>query len=540
LFSTRPIRVKLLVGLGLLVVMVAILASSGLYSTYAYRNLVKSLSWRVSELPLAAEVNGHVSKLQIMLSELRGLRAGPVADARDELLPLRLRLVREEFRGELDEVGRAAAEYRNQVEQTVRADFGMADNQPERDAVHKIEVALRRIHEIDGDRGWVFSDERIGRLEGELQRLQVLSAELSSPLHAKLSGFAAEVRGQYRTLLVGLWITSVTAALLFALFVRLFYRWIFQPLRILIWGSREVAGGNFGYRIRMDTRDEIAELAAAMNDMTRRFQDIRDDLDHQVQERTKQVVRSEQLASVGFLAAGVAHEINNPLASIAMCAESLEGRVRELLAAASGGEAPGGDQREIITHYLQMIQSEAFRCKEITERLLDFSRLGQAKRQETELGELVQGVIDMIGHLGKYQRRRIEFDRGKPVVALVNSQEIKQVALNLLTNALDSVDEGGLVRVELAACDGAAELSVTDNGCGMEPAVLERVFEPFFTRRRAGQGTGLGLSISYRIVADHGGAIEAHSAGAGCGAVFRVRLPLPQPQQESRPRGQAA
>ena len=130
-----------------------------------------------------------------------------------------------------------------------------------------------------------------------------------------------------------MWIASVTAALFFALFVRLFYRWMFRPLRILIRGSREVAGGNFDFRIRMDTRDEMAELAEAMNDMTRRFQDIRDDLDRQVQERTKQVVRNEQLASVGFLAAGVAHEINNPLASIAMCAESLEGRIREALAA---------------------------------------------------------------------------------------------------------------------------------------------------------------------------------------------------------------
>ncbi len=168
MFSKRPIRVKLLVGLGLLVVMVAILASSGLYSTYAYRNLVKSLSWRVSELPLAAEVSSHVNKLRILLSELRGLRAGPVRDARDDLMPLRVRLVREQFRGELAEVGEAAAEYRKQVEQTMRADFGMADNQPERDAVRKIEVALQRIHEIDSDRNWIFSDERVGRMDGRV------------------------------------------------------------------------------------------------------------------------------------------------------------------------------------------------------------------------------------------------------------------------------------------------------------------------------------------------------------------------------------
>ena len=99
---------------------------------------------------------------------------------------------------------------------------------------------------------------------------------------------------------------------------------------MLIEGSRRVAAGEFGYRIKLDTRDEMSELADAMNDMTARFQAIRDDLDRQVQERTKQVVRSEQLASVGFLAAGVAHEINNPLASIALCAESLEGRLHEV------------------------------------------------------------------------------------------------------------------------------------------------------------------------------------------------------------------
>jgi signal transduction histidine kinase len=97
---------------------------------------------------------------------------------------------------------------------------------------------------------------------------------------------------------------------------------------------------------------------------------------------------------------------------------------------------------------------------------------------------------------------------------------------------LDSVDDGGSVEVRLAGRDGWAELDVIDNGCGMTPEVLEHVFEPFFTRRREGQGTGLGLSISYRIVADHGGTIEARSAGPGQGATFRVRLPLAECQKE--------
>jgi signal transduction histidine kinase len=262
-----------------------------------------------------------------------------------------------------------------------------------------------------------------------------------------------------------------------------------------------------------------------MNDMTARFQAIRDDLDRQVQERTKQVVRSEQLASVGFLAAGVAHEINNPLAAIAMGAESLICRMTDALAKQNPGH-------KIAADYLHMIQSEAFRCKEITEKLLDFARVGPVTRRETELGSLVQGVIEMVGRLGKYQRREIHLNAPLPVLVSANPQEIKQVVLNLLTNALDSTDDGGTVRVDLAGRDGWAELAVTDDGCGMTPEVLECVFEPFFTRRREGQGTGLGLSISYRIVADHGGTIEAHSDGPGRGAAFRVRLPLVQLQKE--------
>ena len=137
-------------------------------------------------------------------------------------------------------------------------------------------------------------------------------------------------------------------------------------------GSREVAAGKFDHRIRLDSDDEMRELAEAMNAMTARFQEIRDDLDRQVRERTKQVVRSEQLASVGFLAAGVAHEINNPLAAIALGSESLERRLAELLDDVDDSHAA---DRDVVRSYLEMIQKEAFRCKQITEKLLDFSRM---------------------------------------------------------------------------------------------------------------------------------------------------------------------
>jgi signal transduction histidine kinase len=359
---------------------------------------------------------------------------------------------------------------------------------------------------------------------------------------------ADEVRIQYRSLIGLLSVTTLSAAALLALFLQLFYRWVFRPLRVLVTGSRRVAAGDFGYRIALASRDEMAELAEAMNDMTARFQAIRDDLDRQVQLRTKQVVRSEQLASVGFLAAGVAHEINNPLASIAMCAESLESRLAEFCSPHTPCAEDGTrsvpatleDQLTVMQRYLQMIQSEAFRCKGITEKLLDFSRIGEVKRQNVDLRELVSGVIEMVRHLGKYQDRHIELLDSEPIIVPVNAQELKQVVLNLITNALDSLDSGGKLEIKLQRAADKAELLFTDDGCGMTEEVLAHLFEPFFTRRRGGQGTGLGLSIVYRIVTEHGGQIDAESDGPGRGSRFRITLPLAQPTKESYHRYQAA
>ncbi len=439
-----PIRAKLFVGICLLVLVVAILAGSGLVSTYSYRDLVNSLSWRVSELPVAAEISRHVGDLRITLSELRGLRTNTFADAHRDQVPFRVRMCRDQFRQQLNEVKETLARYRDQLEHEQQADARMADIDRERKTAGKIADALAKVNEANCDEDWMLDDVKVDWLDVELENLQLLSAELPSHLHKKLAGFADEVRGQYRMLINGTWAMTIMAVLLFAIFMHLFYRWIFLPLRVLVAGSRRVAGGDFDYRIYLATNDEMSELAEAMNGMTARFQAIRDDLDRQVQERTRQVVRAEQMASVGFLAAGVAHEINNPLASIAMCAESLETRISGLLDAKN-------PQHAIVENYLRMIQTEAFRCKEITEKLLDFSRIGPVQRQDTDLGELIQGVIDMVGHIGKYQGKHIKFNRGEKVIAFISPQEIKQVVLNLLTNALDSLDDDGAVRIELAA-----------------------------------------------------------------------------------------
>jgi len=514
-----PIRVKFAVQLGLLMVVVGILAGGGLYTTYAYRALAKSLSARVKELPLAAELGQQVDDLRMLLGELRGVRAGGFEGADPGRPPILVRSLGQRFGAELAEVRHILELYRWQLEDQHLAGSPITDTAAEWRTLSEIEGAFNRLEEIFRRSDWMLDDVKINQLEAEVEHLENLAGELPSHLHRKLAGFAAEVRGQYRTLIVGVWAASGGAAVIFTLFLRLFYRWIFVPLRRLIAASREVASGNFSYRVYLETEDEMAELAQAMNQMTERFEAIRDDLDRQVRERTRQVIRNEQLASVGFLAAGVAHEINNPLASIAMAAESMEERLQEAAAA----ESP---DRDILCQYLRMIQTEAFRCKEITEKLLDFSRTGPVRRQETDLAELIQNVIEMVRHLGRYQGKEIRFEHEQPVRVWANPQEIKQVVLNLLTNALDSVDSGGLVQIGLQQCVGWAEMTFQDNGCGMTPDVLAHIFEPFFTRKRTGQGTGLGLSISYRIIADHGGEIEAHSDGPGQGAVFRVRLPL--------------
>ncbi len=533
--SKWPIRNKVRIGIGLLLVIVATLSASGFRGVYAYRSAVRGFRGRAEELPVAKKLGGQIGDLRVIVAQVRGAWAA----GDDESLPAALDYdeLAYEFAQGVQDVSDTLAQYRQHLVRNAADDTRINESDAEWETVYKIEAALERVSESTKLADWIKYQPRLEATHAELERLQSLAFELPSYLHRRLHDFAGDVRTQYRALIILTWITTVLGILLLGLFIRLFYQWVFGPLQVLIDGSRRVAAGEFRYRIALDTRDEMSELASAMNDMTARFEAIRDDLDSQVRERTKQVVRSEQLASVGFLAAGVAHEINNPLASIALCAESLESRLVELFEKLCDHEHGDAD---VVRNYLQMIQNEAFRCKGITERLLDFSRAGEVTRQSVDLRELVAGVIDVCGHLGRYHDRHIELVDGDPVIAEINAQEMKQVVLNLITNALDSMSAGGRLSIELSQRDGAADMVFTDDGCGMTDEVLKHLFEPFFTRRRNGQGTGLGLSITYRIVADHGGHIDVHSDGPGKGAQFRVSLPLTEKHKEMDHRYQAA
>ena len=532
MLSKWPIGRKVFFVAGLLAVVVGTLAWNAIHGLYAYRGMVRVLNRRVPELPLANDFGSAVSDLRTRWYEdLARLRASPAArpptfdveTLRCETADL-LAAAREAFR-----------KYQHALDAGRESETRLAlgDNRQETETTHALAMTLKEIARLQNDVRWPTDRQAVERLTAEFDRLQKLASRLPTFLHRNMEESMEAARTQYRTLIVLGWVTTTTTVIGTPWLGCLFYQWIFRPLRRLIAGSRRLAHGEVDYRIKLRTHDEMSELAENMNVMTARFLEIRDDLDRQVAERTQQVVRGEQLASVGFLAAGVAHEINNPLASIAVCAESLLSRSAEPVDEADG-------DAKLFRSYLAIIEKEAFRCKEITEKLLDFSRIGDSQRQAAELRELVQDVVDMVRHVGKYHNKRIEVVDGAPLFAVVNGREIKQVVLNLITNALDSLDEGGRLRIETHSRQGEAEIIFTDDGCGMTDEVLSHLFEPFFTRRRNGQGTGLGLSISYRIIADHHGTISADSDGPGRGSRFRVRLPAVNAAKEPSHRYQAA
>jgi len=366
-------------------------------------------------------------------------------------------------------------------------------------------------------------EERNPSPEERLERLERAAMQLPGHLYRDFYNILEQSRRDHAASTVIVWTSAVLVLFLLLALAYLVHRWVLYPVRLLHRGVRRVGRGAFDFRILLQTGDEMQSLAEAFNDMTARIRATYDDLERQVQERSRQLIRSERLAGVGFLAAGVAHEINNPLASIAFCAEALE---RRLISPNRSPSSSGGEEGDAVRDYLRMIQEEAFRCKRITEKLLDFSRTSELRRAPTELNALVTDVVEMVRHLGKYRGKSIEVKSTEAVYALADAQEIKQVALNLVVNALDSVDPGGWLVITLRYAEGMAEMEFVDNGKGMTPEVLENIFEPFFTTRPVGKGTGLGLSITHRIISQHDGLIFAESDGPDRGARFVVRLPV--------------
>lgn len=263
--------------------------------------------------------------------------------------------------------------------------------------------------------------------------------------------------------------------------------------------------------------DKTRELVEANASLAR----LSADLEREVEDRTKRLVRAETLASVGTLAAGVAHEVNNPVASIASCAEGLLRRARDpaLQAQPAFAEFP---------EYLEIIRDEAFRVKEVTRGLLDFSRAGTDGGTTTapvDLGALLQATTRLLAWRCEREKKTIELDLPEaPVVIEGDATGLRQLLLNVTVNALDASQAGQVVRWRVRAAEGGAELTCEDQGKGLSKEDLGRVMEPFFTKKPPGEGTGLGLSIAYGVARRHGGKLELTSEGEGRGVRVSVRL----------------
>ena len=235
-------------------------------------------------------------------------------------------------------------------------------------------------------------------------------------------------------------------------------------------------------------------------------------------EANRAVARAEKLAAVGRLASGVVHEINNPLATISACAEALESRLDE----GAFANSPAVDD---LREYLGLIRSEAFRCKTITNGLLDFSRARSGEHVELSIAELISSAARLVSHQRRGEKINIQAHSPDDLLPVLgDAVQLQQAIIALSTNAIDAMPFGGELKIS-ARNEGARVLiDVTDNGIGIPSENLPKIFEPFFTTKEIGRGTGLGLAVCYGILTEHGGSLDVQST-VGVGTTFTISLP---------------
>lgn len=526
---------KMLIGVGLVLTIVSTLTISSLWAILSYREVVNDLDRNLNSVPQRREL---IEAFAAMLEPLQA-RLPDDADgcaARQWLFQERL----------------ANAEVRTGEASTKLAKL------PSRPGFATArDLAQERLWEIDHRLGEMRREQRLlldpqqtnkakTSLRNQVNVLQGIAAGIPD-FGTSLPQLLVTSRQTYRASLW--WVSISTGLVVLLLVVGLFAgrRWISRPWKKLLEGTHRVAQGKFDYRVRLDTRDEFAELADSFNRMTDRFVETRDKLQRDARELAEQLTRQERLAGLGFLSAGIAHELNNPLTAIRWTSESLLTR----FAALFGNVSP--QNAAFVENYLKMIQSESSRCQQITAKLLDFARGGDGLRANQDLTQVIREVIHLARAMSKYRECEIVFDRAEPCVLEINGNEIKQVVLNLVANALDAIEDAsqqvdrrprlsgpnvtsektsevssaaaGRLEIRLNKFTDHVELEFQDTGCGMSADVLRKIFDPFFTTKVTGQGTGLGLPICHRIVTEHGGRLAATSAGVGLGSTFRLSLP---------------
>ncbi|HEV2116704.1 MAG TPA: ATP-binding protein [Terriglobales bacterium] len=332
------------------------------------------------------------------------------------------------------------------------------------------------------------------------------------------------------------------AVLLIAFLCWLFVWQVVQkPVKRLTAGTQKLSEGERGYQIEKGSSDELGELADSFNRMSLQLRQDEEEitawartLEERVEEKTRELKRAhehvlqvEKMASVGKLAAVVAHEINNPLSSILTYAKLL----RKWMERPDGGR----DKREDAEQCLDLIAAESRRCGDLVKNLLTFSRVQPINLQPTDISAVVNRCYRLVQHqleLSNIQWQEEIAPELPPVIC--DSAQIEQVLLALTMNAIDAMPRGGNLWVNVTPTpDGSQlEVQVRDDGCGIAPEILPQIFEPFLTTKETGHGVGLGLAISRSIVERHGGRIEAQSQ-LGRGTTFIVHLPLQAGAAES-------
>jgi two-component system NtrC family sensor kinase len=314
-------------------------------------------------------------------------------------------------------------------------------------------------------------------------------------------------------------------------------RMVYLPLRDLEEGAQRLATGDLEKPIPIRSKDEFGQLAASFNSMTAALRKSRVELEdwgrtleEKVEEAMRELhiaqaetVRSEKLASVGLLTAGIAHELNNPLTGVLTFSHLVRKQMPE--------GSPEAEDLDLVIH-------ETKRCATIIRRLLDFAREKTPEKNFSDLNQLIEDTAHLIEQPAHVDNIEIimELDENLPAV-WIDEDLIKQVIMNVLVNAQHAIEGEGSITIRTRVDDEykksepggevvpMVEISVIDTGCGIAEGNLQLIFDPFFTTKGVGKGTGLGLSVSHGTVAAHGGEIEVEST-LGVGTVFRIYLPI--------------
>jgi len=333
-----------------------------------------------------------------------------------------------------------------------------------------------------------------------------------------------------RRMLIDLFLAT---SLLSVVFAGLIWAMVHKPVHRLIVGTRRVATGDLDYKIRISSRDEVGKLAASFNLMTGELKRAHDEINDwtktleervaaktaQLQQAHETVVRVERLASIGKLAAIVAHEINNPLAGILVYAKLLLKRLNR--------EAISGKKDEEAKTFLETIANESARCGDIVKGLLQFSRQSRPNAEPNDINEIIRESLRLVHHKLELANVRVDTLLDESLARVVcDGPQIKQAFVALLINACEAVhqDEGVITIASRRLPMGSTVIRISDNGMGMDQETKQQIFEPFFTTKEQGKGVGLGLAVVYGIITSHAGEIDVESE-PGHGTTFVIRLP---------------